>query len=374
MYFGSDENMLSLKHELHTLAALVWAGLLVIAALIGFVWSWNVALQWLIQTATIWLIVMLQSYSRLDLNRPSPSEPLYRNIGWANRLTILRGALIAATGGFLFQDWPPSWLMWLPGAFYTLAAVIDRIDGFVARRSGQTSLLGKELDTIFDALGLAVAPLLAVCYGQIHWSYLFFSSAYYLFQWGIYRRKKLGQHIYTLPPNRLRRAWAGFQMGFIGIVLLPLFTPPVTVVAGFAFMLPVMIGFTIDWLIVSGRIDRQRSDTAMIFTCIENSIQTIFQLALRCTLAVTLIWTVRQPDSLFEYGMLLTACLLLAGVAGRIAALVLIGLQGFYYLIHPFDIVASIVLISAIWLLLLGTGRYSLWRRDEDWVNRYDGG
>jgi CDP-diacylglycerol--glycerol-3-phosphate 3-phosphatidyltransferase len=77
---------------------------------------------------------------------------------------------------------------------------------------------------------------------------------------------------------------------------------------------------------------------------------------------------------LFEYGMLLTACLLLAGVAGRIAALVLIGLQGFYYLIHPFDIVASIVLISAIWLLLLGTGRYSLWRRDEDWVNRYDGG
>jgi CDP-diacylglycerol--glycerol-3-phosphate 3-phosphatidyltransferase len=317
--------------------------------------------------------VIAATSKRVDLNRATAVSVPYDNLGWANRLTIIRGLLIAMTGGFLFQDWPPALLLWVPGILYITAAVADRLDGYIARKSGQTSLLGLELDTVFDALGLAIAPLLAVWYGQIHWSYLLFSSAYYVFQWGMYRRKQKGLPVYSLPPNILRRAWAGFQMGFIAVVLLPLFSETVTIISGFAFMIPVLIGFIIDWMIVSGRIDRQRPDMAMMFTRMENFSQTVFLPALRGTLAMVLIAGVHQPDTLLEYGMLLTGGLILAGAGGRIAALILVGLLGFYYQTRSVDLAAGIAVFSTVWILLLGTGRYSLWRRDEDWVNRYDG-
>ncbi len=359
--------------ELHLIKSTGWISILLVFTALGLSWNWGPALQWLAQSGLLWWFVIYATSSRINLNRANAGVVPYHNLGWANRLTIVRGLLIAMTGGFLFQNWPPGAQMWLPGILYTMAAVIDRLDGFVARKSGQTSLLGIELDTVFDALGLVIAPLLAVWYGQIHWSYLLFSSAYYLFQFGIYRRRRLGLPVYTMPPNIVRRAWAGFQMGFIAVVLWPVFKPPATIVAGIAFMLPVLVGFTIDWLIVSGMIDRQRPDTAMIFSRVEYFSQTVFQPALRVVLFITIVLTVQQPGSLFEYGLLFSAGLILAGMAGRIAALALIGLLGLYYLTHTFDLAAYVLFFSTVWIMLLGTGSYSLWRRDEDWVNRYDG-
>ena len=109
---------------------------------------------------------------------------------------------------------------------------------------------------VSDALGLAVASLLAVGYGQVHPSYLLFGAAYYLFHGGLMCRERLGLPIFPLPLALHRRAWAGFQMGFLVVTLWPLFGPPVTSLAGFAFMLPALIGFFIDWFTVSGLINR----------------------------------------------------------------------------------------------------------------------
>lgn len=337
------------------------------------VWAWASALQWLVQAGLLWWLVIHATTSRLGLNRADSKSVNYSNLGWANRLTILRGLLIAMTGGYLFQDWPPGLLVWLPGILYTLAAVIDRLDGYVARKSGQTSLLGVELDTVFDALGLAVAPLLAVCYGQIHWSYLLFSSAYYLFQWGMYRRKLQGLPVHKLPPNIMRRAWAGFQMGFIGVVLFPLFTPPLTTVAGFAFMLPVLIGFCIDWLVVSGQIDRQNVVTQKWFARAWGFNQAVMQPLLRLIVVLVVLLLIGQSDSQPEFVMLIPALMVLTGMAGRIGALILIGLFGIYYLNHSFNMTGYVLVIGLVWILLLGSGRYSLWQGDEAWVNRYDG-
>jgi len=362
-----------LYRELRVITLSGWVMLLVASVLLGTLWRWNTALQWIVQAGLFWILVIQQTTTRIELNRPGPALHLYQNIGWANRLTILRGYLVAATGGFLFQDWPAAPLMWLPGILYMTAAIIDRLDGYVARKSGHTSMLGVELDTVIDAMGLAIAPLLAVWYGQIHWSYLLFSCAWYLFQWGIYYRRQHGLPVYTLPPDISRRAWAGFQMGFIAVVLLPVFKPPATIVAGVAFMVPVLAGFMIDWLIVSGRIDRQRPGTEIFFNRIEYFSLTVFQPALRVVLAITMIFTVQQPVSLLEYGLLSVAILILAGIAGRISALVLVLLLGWHFLTHTFDLTGFILILSTVWVMQLGTGRYSLWLRDEDWVNRYDG-
>ena len=214
----------SLKREFTRIG---WWGVVGLAGgsiLLGLSWRWQGALQWLAMAGLICAFICYQTKRRLPLNRPNPEAPLYRELGWANRLTLLRAWLIAAVAGFLFQPWPegPA-LAWMPGMLYFFAAMLDRVDGYVARRAGQSSLLGNELDTVSDALGLAVASLLAFGYGQVHWSYLLLGIAYYLFHAGILWRNLRGLLVYPLPPALHRRAWAGFQMGFLVVALWPLF-------------------------------------------------------------------------------------------------------------------------------------------------------
>ncbi len=343
------------------------------------IWSWGAAAQWLLQAGVLWILVLYETRGYLPLNRKGPENILYSHLGLANRLTILRGWLIACTGGFLFQQSPPGILALVPAGFYAVSAIIDRIDGFAARKTGQVSQMGMELDTAFDALGLAIAPLLAVWYGKIHWSYLLVSCAYYLFQWGLRYHQKNNLPLFALKPKLSRRAIAGFQMGFIAVVLFPVFQPPATRIAGFAFMLPVLIGFLIDWLVVSGRISERSFINHSILKRGEKVISFFIQPVLRLLLAgLLLTWSLRYTESISDsplilYGIIAFGLLILLGIMGRTAALALILLIGWdnpSQLISPID---DLILPLTIWILVLGTGHFSLWRWDEDWVNRYDG-
>lgn len=359
--------------DIRLIAISGWLVLITSSIILSLSWSLTSAALWLFQSGLLWYFVIYSATKRIWLNRPQTDLPLYSDIGWANRLTLLRGLFVSMTGGFLFQPWPTHTIMWLPGILYMLAAILDRVDGYAARKSNRTSLMGIELDTVFDALGLAVAPLLAVGYGQVHWSYLLFSSAYYLFQWGMYHRRQAGLPVYSLSPNILRRAWAGFQMGFIAVALLPVFRPPVTTVAGFAFLIPVLTGFFIDWLTVSGRLDSNNVAIKAGFIKMESYSYKLILPLLRIIIISLIVYLVQSPGTLQENVMLLTAVLLLAGVLARVAALVLIGVSGFYFMSHPMNLAGVCLMVSTIWILLLGTGRFSLWKWDEEWVNRYDG-
>jgi CDP-diacylglycerol--glycerol-3-phosphate 3-phosphatidyltransferase len=344
-------------------------------------------LQWLVQAGLIWAFICYQTKRRLPLNRPNPDAPLYKELGWANRLTLLRAWLIAAVAGFLFQPWPEGLaLAWLPGMLYFFAAVLDRVDGYVARRSRHSSLLGNDLDTVSDAIGLAIASLLAFGYGQVHWSYLLFGIAYYLFHAGILWRNSRGLPVYPLPPALHRRTWAGFQMGFLVVALWPLMRPSITTLAGFAFMLPAVLGFLIDWLIVSGRIDRQADTVNQRFQRLTDFSQSVLQPALRlvvvATLAVSMLQSGLPPlpsnspawmNNVMIGGFVVAALMVLLGVAGRYFSLILVGLLGWYYISNPLLPVDYVLFCSVVWVLLLGTGRFSLWQEDDHWLNRYDG-
>jgi CDP-diacylglycerol--serine O-phosphatidyltransferase len=48
--------------------------------------------------------------------------------------------------------------IWLGSLFIALAAVVDFLDGFVARLFGATSALGKQLDSLADVVSFGVAP------------------------------------------------------------------------------------------------------------------------------------------------------------------------------------------------------------------------
>lgn len=341
------------------------------------------ASQWLLQFALVGLFVLQQAWARRHLNRPGSTEPAYKTLGWANRLTLLRGGLIALSGGFLFQPQHSGFLAWLPGIFYLVAAILDRIDGLVARRSGQTSLLGCELDTVFDALGLLIAPLLAIGYGKIHWSYLLLSLAYYIFQWGLRRRSRRGLANYPILPSTLRRSLAGFQMGFIAAVLMPIFAPQQTQVCGFAFMVFVLLGFILDWQVAVGRIDGSSPTTLALFAKLNRYSATLFQPALRLLLLAALFFLYKnsyffafpeadngRPQILIGTGVLLGSVLVLFGIAGRVGALMLLLLLSWHYPADHLGLLGYTIIVSVVWLLLLGTGRFSLWQGDDRWVNR----
>ena len=375
----------ALTHEFYRL---IWWGAVLLATmsiLLGVIWHWQAALQWLLQAGPFWAFICYQAGRRLPLNRSDLEAPLYKELGLANRLTLLRALLIASVAGFLFQSWPEgSVLAWLPGMLYFCAAILDRVDGYVARRTKHGSILGSELDTVSDALGLAVASLLAFNYGQVHWTYLLLGIAYYFFHGGILWRKRHGQPVHPLPPSIHRRAWAGFQMGFLVVALWPVFYPPITIIAGFAFMLPALIGFFLDWLIVSGRVNREAEAANNLLQRLTVFSQAVLQPTLRVVVVVTLIMSLLQSglpplravpwmNNVMIGGFILTSSMVLLGVAGRYFSLLLIGLLGWYYITNPLLAVDYVLFCSLVWLLLLGTGRFSLWQEDDYWINRYDG-
>lgn len=372
----------NLQTELTRLALSGFAGFLLFAWLLTTLTTASNALLYLFTSAALWLLAWQQTHCQLALNRASDASPLYPTLGWANRMTFARGWLIAATGGFLLVPdllVTHPVLLWIAAALYSIAAIFDRVDGFIARRSQQTTLLGARLDTVFDALGLLVAPLLALQHGKIHASYLLVSAAYYLFVLGIKTREKNRQPVYPLPPSLLRRSLAGFQMGYVAVVLWPPFKAEVTILAGFGFMVPLLIGFLLDWLVVSGRLKPQQGLSAALVSLHQLAHQWCLP-ALRVVMVISasllLIgldpadsWQAGSVASLFVAGILMMAL----GLAGRAGALMVLMLLAWTNPVPVSTVPLFTCLFAAIAILLLGGGRFSLWQADGDWVNRQDG-
>lgn len=81
----------------------------------------------------------------------------------ANLVTLSRGALIVPILGLLAAGWFDTAL-----ALYLLAALTDLVDGWLARRMGQASAFGAQLDAVVDNLfSLAILGFLALAYPGI---------------------------------------------------------------------------------------------------------------------------------------------------------------------------------------------------------------
>ncbi len=353
--------------------------LLCAAAPIAVLQSLPYAGLWLLQSLALWALCWQQAWQRRARNRPAPDAPLHASLGLANQLSLLRGVLIAATGGFVLQLPDAAPLIWMAAACYSVAAILDRVDGYVARRTQQTSLLGAELDTVYDALGLVIAPVLAVLLGKVHTSYLLVSGAYYLFVLARSRRERLGLPVYPLLPSTLRRTLAGFQMGYVAVVLWPPLQAELTRIAGIAFMLPLLVGFVVDWLVVSGRIGAARATTFDALAALsERWLQPLLRLLLVLLLLVQLLLAQGLAGGItanvpLQIGSALAALLILSGTGARSGALVLLVLWALW---PPLALTAPLFLSllgCTVGVLLLGGGRFSLWQGDDHWVRRHDG-
>jgi cardiolipin synthase len=83
----------------------------------------------------------------------------------ANRLTISRIAVIPVILVLLFLQ--KEWAAWIALVLFVAAGITDMLDGYVARRDRQVSMIGEFLDPIADKLLVAAVILLLVYNGHI---------------------------------------------------------------------------------------------------------------------------------------------------------------------------------------------------------------
>ena len=348
------------------------------ALLLSTAWEARYALRWLVLASPILAYLIVVFRMGLPYNHRPEEARLLPTLGAGNLMTLGRGVLLAALVGFVFSPRPFGWLAWLPGVLYTLACAADFLDGYLARRTNHTTRLGEILDMSFDGVGVLAAAALAVQYGQAPTWYLMVGLARYLFLISMWIRKLLGQPNHPLVPSTGRRVLAGLQMGFLAVILWPVMAPPASLFAATLFGLPFLIGFSLDWLTVSGILLPSGNSRRFLDT-VNHWVVSNLPVLLRGAVLATLIRVTLQhleqptlPDWLLIVEWLL-ALLVISGSAGRIfatAGLILIGIQqGF----TPMHVEQYILAATYTALLFLGTGNYSVWKPEDHAVYRKPG-
>ncbi len=367
-----------LRKETALFAALGFSLLAACYAALRLGWEAKYAALWLIlpSLAVVYqltiLLYNLPANVRLGETQPLP------NLGWGNRLTLVRGFLAAGVMGFLLLPRPEGWLAWLPGILYTLSCAADFFDGYAARMTNHATRLGEVLDMSFDGIGVLAASLLAVQYGQAPAWYVLVGLARYLFLGGLWLRKRLNKPIYELPPSLSRRIFAGLQMGFLAILLWPLFSPPGTHIAAALFGLPLLFGFGRDWLYVSGVL-KQRQPRKRPGEALRNWALTALRgLILALNLSLLIAWSGKLSNvslPLIALGVLngLAVALIVFGVLPRVAAGFALGFLGFYQMLSPLTASQIVLAVAYTIILYAGSGALSLWT-PEDYLYRHRAG
>ena len=308
-------------------------------------------------------------------HRQHDVEHIFPTLGAANWITLARAGAIIVLAGFLPMALHPgslgaNTLLWAPGILYLGLSLADLADGFIARRQRRETDLGKRLDIETDAAGLLVSSLLAVALGRLPVVYLLACLAYYMFLLGIWARQRRSMPVVALQQRPYARITAGFQMGLVGLAFLPILHPRFITLAAVMFMIPLMLGFLRDWLVVSCRLKTDASQQSSLDVWIRSLTMGPLPWALRLmVVAGGLVVLAGRDDAKAHLPWVLAIglCCLLAGLGlvGRSASLLLVLLLS--CTLSPFGASLPVmgVFATATALLLNGTGALSLWSPEE---------
>ncbi len=359
--------------------------------------TWPYSGRWLALSGLILAYELWTLWRSLAANHRPGESALLPSLGPGNALSLVRGLCIGLLAGFLFGPWPPGALAWVIVLLYTVTDVADFLDGYVARRADHVTELGGVLDMEFDGLGTLIVILLAVSFGQLPPWYLFLGLARYFFVIGLWLRRRLGRPIADLPPSAHRRVFAGFQMGFLSVVLWPIMPQPMAIVAGALFAAATGLGFLRDWLVVSGALNPDapgfgRAQSAL-YRLFGVWLPPLWRLLLVIAMAVVLragwpLPPVAWRELLAGWGV--PAAGVVAGLAAALALVggALVGLGVLPRLLSValavpigFDIAArgpcwdnGLALVATTFIQLLGPGLFALWPAEERFVFRRLGG
>lgn len=343
-------------------------------------WLGWAALTMLLELGVLWLV--------LPNNHPSTADALLPTFGYGTGLTLLCGLLLFLMAGFLFAPRPPGWLAWLPALLYTVARLVDYVDGYVARITHHETKLGGMLDMELDGFGVLIAIVLGIQYGVLPLWYLPLALSRQLFILGIWLRERRGLPVYEMTPSGNRRIVAGYQTAFLSLALWPSFQPPLSTVAATVFALPLLASFGRDWLVVSGVLDpasvRYQHGRALLKNLLEGWLPLVARMV-SFVLSLMLLW-VEVPDfptwlpylqvtgwsspTFWLWLLSITAAVALVatllGVLGRVAALPLMVLAWLDVAANGLDWSSNAWLfIAAAIVTHAGSGRLALWQPEE---------
>lgn len=171
--------------------------------------------------------------------------------GWANRVTLLRGGLLALLGGMMpflpssaadMAGWG-----WMPAVIAVTALSLDGVDGWLARRTGLSSPYGARFDMESDTLAILILSLLLWQAGMVGpWALL---SG--LLRPGFVAAARIWPWLASpLPPSRRRRVICMVQVAVLALALVPVANPMLTRVAVGAALGLLLFSFAVDtvWL------------------------------------------------------------------------------------------------------------------------------
>jgi CDP-diacylglycerol--glycerol-3-phosphate 3-phosphatidyltransferase len=351
-------------------------------------WTPQWALSWLGWAALVMLRELGVLWWMLPNNHPPATPLLLPTFGYGTNLTLACGLLLFLVAGFLFAPRPPGWLAWLPALLYTVARMIDYVDGYVARITHHETKLGSILDMELDGFGVLIVIILGIQYHVLPLWYLPLALSRQLFIFGIWLRERRGLPVYEMTPSANRRIVAGYQTAFLSLALWPSFKPPLSTVAATVFALPLIASFGRDWLVVSGALDpaseRYQRGRAWVKNLVEGWLPLVARLA--SFVFVILLLHAEVPNfptwlpHLHSVGwasantwlwLLVVICVpaaiaILLGIVGRLAALPLMMLAWL-------DVAANgLAWTDNVWLVIAaaivthaGSGHWALGRPEE---------
>jgi phosphatidylglycerophosphate synthase len=191
-----------------------------------------------VRAGALFTAIMLLAIRYLPGNHPFP------HFGAANQVTTIRAALASIIAGLIGAPETPL-VADTAVAIAIVAAVLDGIDGWLARRSGMSSGFGARFDMEIDALLIMVLALLAWRHGKAGSWVLASGALRYVFL-GIglalpWMRRELN-------PNRRRQIVCVIQVGALIVILLPEVPQPQSAWIAAGALAALSYSFVIDTL------------------------------------------------------------------------------------------------------------------------------
>lgn len=287
------------------------------------------------------------------------------SLGPGNHITLIRGGLNSACVAFAFIPAGPSW-HFAPFVLYVLSIVLDFFDGFVARKTGRTSKFGEAMEQEFDSIGVIAASAVAWSWGALPLVYMLAAPVRTYYVVGAYLRTRAGKRVYPLTPTISSRVIAGLYMGFLCVALIPVFPGTLLSAGAPFFLIALLAGLCRDWLVSTGRIDisgRWYRDMQSRFDALALG---WLPVVLRCVAAGLMALVAAELEMPLSLVFSAVSILLIAGIAGRIAAVVAIA--AFALHVYPALLTGAVpvaAVVLSVLILILGTGHLSVAKPEE---------
>ena len=187
----------------------------------------------------------------------APRQHPFPRFGAANYLTMVRAMMMALVAGLIGDARSPQ-LLWPTIGVVTLVAVLDGVDGWLARRSGMASAFGARFDMETDAALILILSILVWEHGK---------AGAWVLLCGLMRYAFVAAG-WLLPwlAQPLRSTWRGKAVAvvqYIGLAtaLAPIVTPRLSTGVAAATLAALVWSFAVDvrWLRRGG------GETSLVF-------------------------------------------------------------------------------------------------------------